>query len=370
MKETNITRLSGLGQSVWLDHISRPLIDTGRLTALIEEGLRGITSNPAIFDKAISSSSDYDEAIAALSKNGKTAFEIYDELTIGDVRDALDAFRPVYDRTDGLDGYVSLEVDPKLAFNMEGTIEEARRLWKKVARPNLMLKVPATEEGFQAVEEIIASGMNVNITLIFYLEQYIKSAGAYIKGVERLVKSGGDASRIRSVASVFVSRIDSSIDKMLGGISTAGTLKGKAAVANSHRIYAEYLRIFSSARFQALKERGANVQRALWASTSTKDPEYSDIKYVTELIGKDSVNTLPDNTLGAFLDHGVVEEALTADANAAHSVIRSLKDNGIDIDEVCKKLLKDGIEAFVNAFDSLIGSIENKSERLCGAKRD
>ena len=363
MGRTKIMELNELGQSAWLDYISRSLIEAGKFKELIGLGLRGVTSNPTIFEKAIGSGYDYDPAIQKLCAEKKTAFEIYDDITIKDIQDATDIFMPVYKETSGLDGYVSLEINPKLAYDTKATIKEGNRLHKKVDRPNLMLKVPSTKDGFEAVEELTASGINVNITLIFSLAQYVKTADAYLNGVKRFIESGGDASRVRSVASVFVSRIDSSIDKLLDG-KNAG-LKGKAAVANSSLIYGRFTEIFSSTKFRELESKGANLQRVLWGSTSTKSPAYSDIKYVTELMGKNTVNTLPENTFNAFLDHGAVKEVLMSDTSEAEKVIADLKEIGIDVNDVCARLLKDGVAAFEKSFDSLLETITEKSKKLC-----
>ncbi len=364
MANTTIERLAEFGQSAWLDNINRSMIESGRLKEMIGLGLRGMTSNPAIFDKSIRLSSDYDKKIEELLSAGRSTFDIYDELTVKDVRDASDIFKEVYDNTGGLDGYVSLEVSPKLAFDVKSTIEDAIRLFKKVDRPNIMFKIPATDEGFSAIEELISLGMNINATLIFSLEQYRKTAHSYIKGLERLLQKDGDLKNVRSVASVFVSRIDTFIDNMIEENSLPVSLKGKAAIANSKLIFREYLDIFFSEGFNRLKEKGANLQRVLWASTSTKNPDYSDIKYVTELIGKHTVNTLPENTLKAFLEHGKVEEALDAKASDAQAIISGLKNFGIGIDNVCKLLLKDGIIAFERSFDTLLSSIEAKAGSL------
>ncbi|MCQ9206524.1 MAG: transaldolase [Omnitrophica bacterium] len=375
MGGNSIEKLSLYGQSVWLDNISRSLISGGKLKELIGRGLRGMTSNPTIFDKSISGGNEYDEEIKKFCSLEKTTFEIYDKLTTGDIQDACDLFRGVYGETGGLDGYVSLEINPKLAFKTRETIEEGKRLLKSVNRPNLMLKVPSTDEGFGAVEELTASGANINITLIFSLEQYIKTAGAYMRGIRRLLDSGRDARKVHSVASVFVSRIDTACDKLLDEeASREGNrqrkeektaLKGKAAVANSAVIYGKFLEIFSSGEFKKLKEKGANIQRPLWGSTSAKNPAYSDIKYVTELIAKNTVNTMPGATLEAFLDHGAVREALSRDISKSADTIQALGNMGIDINTVCAKLLKDGVGAFVKSFDSLLDTIEKKSKELC-----
>lgn len=370
MRETTIEKLGEFGQSVWLDNINRSLIEGGKLNEMIGWGLRGVTSNPTIFDKAIRLSSDYDDKIRKLSRAGKSTFEIYDNLTIRDIQVAADIFKPVYEKTNGLDGYISLEVNPQLAFNAKETIEEGRRLHKKVNRPNVMFKVPSTEAGFQATEELLACGININVTLIFSVEQYIKTAGSFLKGMRRLLQDGGDACRVRSVASVFVSRVDATVDKMLeeqladkqdeAVKNKVQFLKGKAAVANAKLIFHKCLEIFSSEDFKLLKEKGANPQRVLWGSTSTKNPNYSDIKYVSELIAKDTVNTMPEQTFDAFLDHGVIKEAMTANVKEAQDVIKNLKDLGIDINDICAKLLQDGVVAFEKSFESLLNSIEEK----------
>ncbi len=377
MPETSINGLSSFGQSAWLDNINRSLLESGRLREMIAKGLRGLTSNPTIFEKAIGLSSIYDQNISKLAKNGKSTFEIYDELTIKDIQDASDLFLKVYKQTKGLDGYVSLEVNPKLANDAKRTVLEGLRLYNKVSRPNLMLKIPATDEGFIAVEELVSRGLNVNVTLIFSSEQYLGSFRAYAKGLKRFFDSGGDIRKVHSVASVFVSRIDTLVDAQLSEIADSifdsgkkqelERLKGKAAVSNSKVIYKEYLAILASPEFKSLKEKGANIQRVLWASTSTKNPAYSDIKYVVELIAKNSVNTLPEETFSAFLDHGRVKEALTADASEALKVVFDLKNLGIDLNLVCGRLLKDGLTAFEKSFLSLLAAIEIKQKVLSSA---
>ena len=375
MEKRVAEQLALFGQSIWLDNINRSLIESGKLENMIGEGLRGMTSNPTIFDKAISNSNHYDERIKELCHPQESIFEIYDDLTVRDIQDAADIFRPVYERTQGLDGYVSLEIDPQLSQKTKETILEGKRLHQKVNRPNVMLKVPSTDAGFEAIEELLASGININITLIFSLDQYIKTARAYLRGLKRLSEKGGDLSKIHSVASVFVSRIDTTVDGMIEDLITRASdpsvkkhlqsLKGKAAVANSHLIFQNYLEIFAGEEFLRLKENGANIQRVLWGSTSTKNPAYSDIKYVSELIGKNTVNTLPDNTWEAFLDHGTVEEALTADIRESQAIIDDLKKFGIDINEVCQRLLDDGVAAFEKSFLSLLNSIEKKVKGFC-----
>ncbi len=375
MAKNSIERLGDFGQSIWLDYIARSLIQGGTLKRLIAAGLRGLTSNPTIFDKAIGKSTDYDSAIQQMSREGKSTLEIYDELTVKDIQDAADIFREVYENTGQSDGYVSLEVNPKLAFDVDETIEEAIRLHKKVNRPNVMFKIPSTEHGFRAVEELTARGVNVNVTLIFSLEQYRKTFNAYTDGITRYIEDGGDAAKVRSVASVFVSRIDTVCDRLIDEKIAAAkepkvqqdllSLKGKAAVANSAVIYSEFRRLIATDAFSRLREKGARIQKVLWGSTSTKNPEYSDIKYVTELIGVDTVNTIPQNTFDAFLDHGYVKEALTADTQNHRSIIEQLRDIGIDVDKICAQLLEDGVAAFEKSFDSLLESIEKKAAQLC-----
>jgi len=369
-----IHELDAFGQSVWLDNIGRSMIRTGRLRSLIDLGLRGMTSNPTIFDKAIASGPDYDDQIRSLRRGGASAFEIYDELTTTDVRDAADVFRPVHDRTGGLDGYVSLEINPKLADDAAGTIVEGMRLFRKVGRPNVMFKVPATEAGFEAIEEMTAAGVNVNTTLIFSTRQYRATALAYLRGVKRLADRHDDVARIRSVASVFVSRIDTAVDALLEALAAresdagrkdrAGSLKGRVAVANSHLCYADFRRIFAAEEFRGLGAKGANVQRPLWGSTSAKNPAYSDIKYVEELIARDTVNTMPETTFSAFLDHGRVAEALTPDASKSEAILAELGTLGISIDDVCDRLLEDGVRAFDRSLDDLLQTIEKKAGGL------
>jgi transaldolase len=367
VSKTTIEQLGEFGQSIWFDYISRSLITSGRLKELIDMGVTGMTSNPTIFDQAINSGSDYDVQIRELKKAGKSVFEIYDAITIKDIQAAADIFRPIYERSKGLDGYVSLEINPQLAYQTRETIEEGKRLAKKVTRPNVMFKVPATEAGYEAITTLLAEGINVNVTLIFSLEQYQKTAASYLAGIKKLLKNKGTARQVRSVASVFVSRIDTTVDALLDKLpENKGTasLKGKAATANANLIYCAYARIFASDEFKALEKQGATIQRVLWGSTGTKNPAYSDIKYVAELIGKDTVNTVPEKTLEAFLDHGVVKETCTADADEAHKVIDTLQKLGIDIDDICAQLLTDGVVAFEKSFLSLLAAIEKKAKGM------
>lgn len=366
MVKTNIEKLAEFGQSAWLDNISRTLIESGRLKQLVAVGLRGVTSNPTIFDKAISLSCDYDEKIISLSQKGKSAFEIYDELTVSDVQAAADILRPVYEITGGIDGYVSLEINPKLANLAKETIAEGRRLNKRLGRQNVMLKVPATDAGFLAMEELLSDGISINATLIFSVEQYTGTALAYLRGIKKLLEKGSRPQEVHSVSSVFVSRVDTAVDKMIAASAKKelSSLQGKAAAANCGLIFRKYLEIFSAGEFPALKEKGANIQRLLWGSTSTKNPAYSDIKYVSELIGKNTVNTMPENTFEAFLGHGVVREALSEDITEAQKTLKRLKGAGIDVDAVCGRLLDEGLSAFVESFDSLLMSIDKKSRSI------
>jgi len=366
--------VSDCGQSIWLDYISRSLIDTGRLKHLVAAGLRGMTSNPTIFDNAVSRSSDYDSRIRELKATHKNTFEIYDAITVQDIQDAADAFKPVYEKTDGLDGYVSLEINPQLAQDTGATIEEGKRLHRKVNRPNVMFKVPATDEGFPAIEALVSESINVNVTLIFSVEQYVRTTTAYLGGIETVIKNHGNARMVRSVASVFVSRVDTLVDRLIEeklqrieDDTVAGEmmrLKGKTAVANSVMIYDKFREIFSDERFRRLQENGCSLQRVLWGSTSTKNPEYSDTKYVTELIGSDTVNTIPSDTLEAFLDHGSATEVLPGDLEQARAIMDELMKIGIDINEICGTLLREGVIAFQKSFDSLLRAIGEKAAEL------
>lgn len=374
MSETKLQQLSSAGQSIWLDYIDRPLLETGKLKNMIGQGLRGMTSNPSIFNNAIGASNDYDEKIVELKAQGKDLFEIYDALTIRDIQDAADQFKSVYDETNGLDGYVSLEINPKLARNVNDSIDEGIRLYKAVDRANVMIKVPATHEGYQVVEALIANGINVNTTLIFSAKQYENTVKSYFKGLKRLHENDGDLSKVRSVASVFVSRIDSAIDTLINDKlnmndsaecrSKLTSLLGKAAVANARIIYETFKEIHAGEEFQKLFDLNANEQRVLWASTGTKNPDYSDVKYVTELIAKPTVNTLPEKTLNAFLDHGEVAPALNNAVAQANEVKDGLFEFGIGIDQVCSQLLDAGIEAFETSFDELFASLEKKAAQL------
>ena len=375
MANTKMQQLADLGQSIWLDNISRSMFTEGKLKSLIDQGLRGQTSNPTIFKQAIASSSDYDRKIQQLAQKGKSTFEIYDDLTIQDVQDACDLFKETFEQTKGLDGYVSLEINPLLANQNEEQREEGLRLWKKVNRPNLMVKVPATKSGCLVVEALLAEGANVNVTLIFSAEQYQDVALAYMNGIRKLIQKGGNPSKVRSVASVFVSRIDTAVDKILGEkISTSSdqkqksifeTLLGQAAVANSEIIFHKYNKLFSSAEFHELEVKGAHVQRVLWASTGTKNPKYHDLKYITELIASPTVNTVPDKTLEAFLDHGIILRSLPKDVAYSQKILDTLRGYGMDVNVICLKLLAEGLTAFEQSFTELTATIEEKAKHLC-----
>jgi len=367
---TKIKQLNSFGQSVWLDYISRELIDNGQLQKIIDMGVLGVTSNPSIFNKAITSGTNYDNLIRQLAQAGKKTLTIYNSLTIKDIQDAADLFMPIYLKTEKKDGFVSLEVNPNLAHDTEGTISEGMRLFNEVNRSNVMIKVPSTREGFPAIETLVSQGVNINVTLIFSREQYIQSVQAYLKGVKKRIRNQEQVNQVNSVASVFVSRVDTLIDQLLEEkISFAvdeqkrkelKELKGKAAVANARLIYQQYKDIFSSTEYRKLTDKGVHVQRLLWGSTSAKNPAYSDIKYVTELIGKDTINTMPEKTLRAFLEHGIVRDAMKLQTSKANNILVQLKNNNIDIDEMCLQLLKEGVNLFKESFKSLLKSIEQK----------
>ena len=362
------------GQSIWMDNLSRDIIESGELKELItNRGICGITSNPAIFEKAIAGNKIYDADIEAGIKASKSVDEIYEDLVFTDIRNACDIFLPVYEKTNGLDGYVSVEVPPTIAKDTATTIAEARRYYDTINRPNVMIKIPGTPEGLPAVEATIGSGINVNVTLLFSVESYVETAWAYIRGLEKLAEAGGDVSKVASVASFFLSRIDTNVDSRLDAKIQAGgnseklsSLKGKIAIANAKIAYQKYKEIFGSERWQALASKGAKVQRLLWASTSTKNPEYSDVMYVDELVGADTVNTLPPNTIEACADHCDPANRIESNLDAAHQVLNSLKDEAvaIDIDEVMDELLEEGIDKFIKPFESLMSSLEAKVKQL------
>ena len=366
---SKLIELEKMGQSIWLDYIQRSMITSGELKKMIDIGVRGVTSNPAIFEKAIAGSNDYDADLKQLIKTDQSIMQIYEALAIEDISLAADQLRGVYDSSGGKDGYVSLEVNPELAYETEKTIAEAKRLFETVNRPNVMIKVPATQAGLPAITELIAAGVNVNVTLIFGLQNYKDVAGAYLSGLEKLatngpaVAGGHSIDRVASVASFFVSRVDTAVDAKLEEMGV-GELLGKIAVANSKIAYVEYQKILEQPRWRQLADRGAGVQRVLWASTSTKNPAYPDNLYVDELIGPDTVNTLPPSTLESFLDHGRVAQTITRDLADAQNQLAKLADLGIDLDAVTQKLQDDGVVAFAKPFKALLESIAEKCKLL------
>ena len=362
---TRMNEAAAIGQAIWLDFIRRSFLDSGELGNLVGKGLRGVTSNPSIFQKAITASTDYDAAVERLVGEGRSVNDIYEALAIQDIRRACDIMQPVYGSTDGLDGYVSLEVNPKLAYDTEGTVMEARRLSSLVDRPNVMIKVPATPEGIPAIETLTGEGININVTLIFSLEQYEESAMAYIHGLEKLAAANVDFSRVASVASFFVSRVDGKIDPKLAALGDK-EIQGKIAIANAKMAYHRFGELFSGPRWDELAAQGARVQRPLWGSTSTKNPDYPDTLYVDELIGPHTVNTLPPETLDAFLDHGNAARTVDADVEQARQDLAQLADLGIDLDDVTSQLLGEGVDAFADSFDELMSGIAEKAAALAG----
>jgi len=370
-----LVELQQQGQSVWLDYIRRKALLSGDVRQLIEkDGLRGMTANPAIFQAAIAAGDDYDELIERMVRDGAEPVAIYEQIAVEDIQTACDQFRPVYDQTDSLDGYVSLEVSPLLAHNTEGTLEEARRLWAWVDRPNLMIKVPGTAAGVPAIETLLAEGINVNVTLLFAIEAYEAVAWAYVRALERRVAEGKPVDKIASVASFFVSRVDVLIDPTLDKKAAAETdaakkakiegLRGKAAIANAKLAYQSFKTIFGDKRFTALKSHGARVQRPLWASTSVKNPAYSDLLYADSLIGRDTVDTMPRETLEAFRDHGTVKNTVESDVAGARAALASLAEAGIDMKAVTDQLEKEGVDKFEQAFEGLIKGIVEKRGKL------
>ena len=360
---TKLHELAELGQAIWLDYISRSLLASGELQELVDQGLRGVTSNPSIFEKAIAGSADYDEDLNRLVSAGRSVAEIYEDLTMTDIRNAADVLRPVYEKSGGADGYVSLEVNPALAHDTEATIAEARRLFASLERPNVMIKVPATPAGIPAIESLIGEGVNINVTLIFSLEQYEAVATAYIAGLEKLALAGGDIGRVASVASFFISRVDTAVDRALEEVGNT-EIQGKIAIDNAKIAYSRFREIFSSKRWQKLATGSARVQRPLWASTSSKNPAYPDTIYVDNLIGPDTVNTLPPATLDDFLDHGTVAATVETDVDGARKRIAELTELGVDLGAITNKVLDEGVAAFAKSFEGLIASIAEKRRRL------
>ncbi len=360
---TRLHELHELGQSVWLDFIRRAFIHEGGMQDLIDAGIRGVTSNPSIFEEAIAHSEDYDDQLKRLVAQGKSTREIYEALVIEDIQRACDLFRPIYEASGGDDGYISLEASPSLAHDTEGTIEEVAHFHEEVDRPNLMIKIPATQAGYPAIEEMIGRGVNINITLMFSLDQYDRVAEAYLSGLERLRSAGGDIAGVASVASFFVSRVDTKVDKRLDEIGDS-SIRGEIGIANAKMAYQRFVETFRGSRWEELSAEGARVQRVLWGSTSTKDPAYPDTMYVDKLIGPHTVNTLPKETIEAFMDHGTAARTLDQNLDEARQALARLEEVGIDLDTVTDELLDEGLEKFAGSFDDLMDSIETKCREL------
>lgn len=366
MTQTKLHTLADVGQSVWLDYTERSFVALGGLQNYVNKGLRGVTSNPDIFEKAIAKTPNYDGEIQRMAMLGKSAEDIYEELAIQDARMAADVLRPVFEETDGDDGYFSLEVNPHLAHDRQGTVNEAIRLFARVDRPNVMIKVPATQEGVLAFQELIEEGININVTLMFSLEQYEQIAEAYLTAMENRAAKVYQLKQIASVASIFVSRLDTKVDKMLDAFVTprAKSLKGTIGIANAKMAYQRFKEYFRSERWQRLAEKGARVQRVLYGSTGTKNPDYPDVMYVDQLIGPNTVNTIPPKTLEAFMDHGNVKLTLESDLAEARSQLESLPALGIHLYDVTQELLDEGVEKFAASYDALIKAIAEKKMTL------
>lgn len=366
-----LAELTRLGQSVWLDYIRRGILDSGELEQMIRErSLRGVTSNPAIFEQAIARSDDYDDELELLAAEGAEALEVYETVAVADIQRAADLFRHIYDDSKGHDGFVSLEVSPELAHDTEGTLEEARRLWEMTDRPNVMIKVPGTDEGLPVIEQLIAEGVNVNITLLFSIDGYEKVMEAYLRGLERRAAAGEPLAHVASVASFFVSRVDTAVDALLEQKAAEAAdeqereqilaLRGRAAIANAKLAYARFQEVVATERFASLREQGAQIQRPLWASTSTKNPAYRDVMYVEELIGPETVNTMPLATVEAFADHGVARRTVDQDVDGARQVIADIESLGIDFAGVTHQLQIEGVEKFVEPFRELLRQVDEK----------
>ena len=378
MIKNKLLKIQEFGQSIWLDYISRGMIHSGELKGLIEEdGLRGVTSNPSIFDQAIEGDQDYEEAIQAMARERKREEEIYQDLTVKDVQMAADEFRHLYDTSGGAHGFVSLEVNPHLAYKTEETVAEARELWRGLDRPNVFIKVPATKNGLPAIQQLISEGINVNVTLLFGLPRYREVAEAYIAGLEERAAAGKPVDMVCSVASFFLSRIDVLVDSkleeiMAGGgakAETAQRLHGQVAIASAKEAYQIYKEIFGQKRFQRLADKGGRPQRVLWASTSTKNPEYSDVKYVEALIGPETINTLPQETLKAYRDHGNPEERLEQGLEEARKVLELLPEVDIPIDQVTQQLEEEGVDKFNKPYDRLMNTLAKKRSQELGKER-
>ena len=370
-----LEQLTAAGQSIWYDNIRRSMFASGELRKLIQNGLRGMTSNPTIFEHAIDTGTDYDEQLKSLVGKESDPQKLFEALAEKDICAALDEFRPLYDKTSGGDGFVSLEVSPLLANDTQGTVDAAKRLWKEVNRPNLMIKIPGTAEGGPAITEAIAAGINVNVTLLFSLASYEMAANAFIAGLEKRLAAGGKIDRIASVASFFLSRIDTKVDKELDAKIAAGQknlepLLGKAAIANARIAYETFEKLFSSDRFKKLAAAGAKPQRPLWASTSTKNPKYYDLMYVETLVGPNTVNTIPPATFDALLDHGkVTPGTVKSDYAGAHKIFDDLKAAGISLDKITSDLTVEGVKSFDDSYNQLLEAIAEKQGLLAGAAR-
>lgn len=363
MATSKVKQIHDFGQSIWLDFIDREIMTSGKLKKLIDEdGVRGVTSNPAIFEKAISSSSDYDADIAALASSVSTNEELFFAVAVKDIQKATELFKGVFDESNGVDGYVSLEVSPFLALDTEGTAKQAVELWEKVDRENVMIKIPGTQPGLEAIRRSIAAGININVTLLFGLPRYEEVTEAYISGLEAALEAGKDLSKIASVASFFLSRIDVLVDPQLDE-KGLGDLKGEVAIASAKKAYEIYKRVFSTERWNKLAAAGAQPQRLLWASTSSKNPAFKDTKYVEALIGADTVDTVPLETIDAFRDHGVVADTLEQDLDKATEILEKLKAAGISIDQVTQQLEDEGIDKFNKPFEKLLKAIEDQKNK-------
>ena len=367
MAKSRLHELSEHGVSVWIDYLSRDMIQGGKLAQMMDEdAVVGVTSNPTIFQKAISQGTAYDEQLKEVLAEETDPKEIFYRIAARDIEDACDLMRPVWERTNGVDGYVSWEVDPTLAYDVENTYEEAQRLHEWIGRPNLHVKIPATKPGVAAIEDMIASGKNINVTLIFSLQRYKEVVEAYLRGLERLVAAGGDPASVHSVASFFVSRVDTEADNRLDAIGTPEALKlrGKLAIANAKLAYRHWEEAFSGERWEFLAGKGATKQRCLWASTSTKNPEYRDVMYVEELIGPETVNTMPEETIRAFQDHGVVEDTLEKGIKKARKLLEELAAAGVDYDDVVLTLEEEGVQKFADSFEELLDGVRSKRGEL------
>ncbi|MGI8967771.1 MAG: transaldolase [Chloroflexota bacterium] len=372
--ENTLHQLLDQGQSPWIDNITRDMLQNGDLQRRIDQGIVGLTSNPTIFQKAIGGSSLYDDELRQLVRQDKSVNEIYDALVLDDIRNAAKTFRPVYDKTNGRDGYVSIEVAPHLAYDTDKSLAEARRLFKYLNTPNIMIKIPGTDEGIPAFQQAIADGININVTLVFSIENYRKVAQAYVTALQQRADAGQPIDRISSVASFFVSRVDTMVDKKLDDLMNnagdeqrkkqIGDLRGKAAIANAKMAYEAFSEIFSGSKWEALAAKGAKPQRCLWASTSTKNPDYRDVLYVEELIGPETVDTMPPATIDAFLDHGKVNRTLNQNVAQAHAELDALENAGISMEQVTHQLQEDGVKLFAQSFDDLIKSIEEKRQQM------